>query len=277
MMSKSLVWHPLTPFGARIDIDLSAPVSEDEIEALRSLWDEHHLLFFANQRLSFADQVRVSGWFAPVLDETTSSFISVDPGVGSLGSGRLAFHSDLLCSSHPLPGLSLHAVDVTDKATSTVFVDAVAAAASLPEELGEDLLGLHVMQLWPLSFSERQRSNSAPESWPGTEHPLLLLHPRTGQVVLCLNENHSDRIVELDDAVGESLIQELFLHLYSGAHSYEHLWCNGDFVVWDNIALQHGRPVVPAGVSRTLQRVALGTHGYEELMPPQVMAAYQMS
>jgi taurine dioxygenase len=276
-MSGALVWYPLSPFGARVDLDLSDDISEVKVDELRSLWDKHHLLFFSNQRLSLADQDRASGWFGPLLDENKEAFISVDPLLGGAGLGRLAFHSDLACSSHPLVGLSLYAVDVTDNATPTVFVDVVAATASLPDELRQEIEGLHVMLLWPLSFSDRQRSSTAPDAWPGTEHLLLGRHPRTGQTILSLNENHTDRIVELDDSVGEPLIQQLFTHLYSGVYSYEHRWCNGDFIIWDNIALQHGRPDPPPGISRTLRRVELSRHTYAELMPQQVAAAYQMS
>ncbi len=214
-MSESFTWNPLTPFAARVDLDLTGDIPEFAIDELRSLWDEHHLLYFADQRLSSADQLRVSGWFGPLLDQSKEAFISVDPQLGGAGLGRLAFHSDLACSPHPLLGLSLYALDVTDNATSTVFVDVVAAAASLPDPLRQRLEGLHVMLLWPLSFS--------------------------------------------------------------GDYSYEHRWCNGDFIIWDNIALQHGRPDPPPGIRRTLRRVELSEHGYAELVPPQVAAAYQMT
>ena len=276
-MSESLAWKSLIPFGARVHLDLSGEISELQIDELRSLWDEHHLLYFPNQQLSTADQIRVSGWFGPVLDDHKEAFISVDPKLGGAGLGRLAYHSDLACSPYPLLGLSLYAVDVTENATSTVFVDVVAAAASLPDHLGGEIEGLHVLLLWPLSFSDRQRSSSAPDSWPGTEHPLLRPHPRTGQIILSLNENHTDRIVELDESDGEALIQQLFAHLYSGMYSYEHSWRNGDFIIWDNIALQHGRPDPPPGIQRTLRRVELSEHHYAELMPTQVMATYQMT
>ncbi len=276
-MSESLAWKPLIPFGARVDVDLSGEIPESQIDELRSLWDEHHLLHFADQQLTTAEQIRASGWFGPVLDDHKEAFISVDPKLGGAGLGRLAYHSDLACSPYPLLGLSLYAVDVTDNATSTVFVDVVAAAAALPPELREEIEGLHVLLLWPLSFSDRQRSSAAPDSWPGTEHPLLRPHPRTGQIVLSLNENHTDRIVERDDSEGEALIQQLFAHLYSGVHSYEHIWRNGDFIVWDNIALQHGRADPPPGIRRTLRRVELSEHHYAELMPEQVMATYQMT
>jgi taurine dioxygenase len=276
-MSEALAWKPLAPFGARVDLDLANVASELMIDELRSLWDEHHLLLFPDQHLSTVDQIRVSGWFGPVLDDHKEAFISVDPKLGGAGVGRLAYHSDLACSPYPLLGLSLYAVDVTENATSTIFVDVVEAAASLPDALRDEIKDLHVLLLWPLSFSDRQRSSSAPESWPGTEHPLLRPHPRTGQTVLGLNENHTDRIVELDDSAGEAIIQQLFAHLYSGLYSYEHSWRNGDFVIWDNIALQHGRPDPPQGIRRTLRRVELSEHDYAELMPSQVMAAYQMT
>jgi taurine dioxygenase len=276
-MSEALAWRPLTPFGAHVDLDLAEEISDLQVEQLRSLWDEHHLLYFADQRLSTADQIRVSDWFGPVLDDHKEAFISVDPKLGGAGLGRLAYHSDLACSPYPLIGLSLYGVDVTDNTTSTVFVDVVAAAASLPDQLREEIDGLHVLLLWPLSFSDRQRSSSAPDSWPGTEHPLLRRHPRTGQMILSLNENHTDRIVELDESTGEALIQKLFGHLYSGVYSYEHSWHNGDFIIWDNIALQHGRPDPPPGIHRTLRRVELSEHHYGELMPAQVMATYQMT
>jgi taurine dioxygenase len=276
-MSQALTWHPLAPFGARVDLDLSGEISEGTIEELRSLWDEHHLLYFPQQQLSTAEQIRASGWFGPVLDDHKEAFISPDPQLGGAGVGRLAYHSDLACSPYPLLGLSLYGLDVTDNASSTVFIDVVAAAAALPDQLRGEIEDLHVLLLWPLSFSDRQRSSAAPDSWPGTEHPLLRRHPRTGQVILSLNENHTDRIVDLDETAGEALIQQLFAHLYSGAYSYEHRWNNGDFIVWDNIALQHGRPDPPPGIHRTLRRVELSDHGYGELMPSQVMAAYQMT
>lgn len=276
-MSEALAWKPLGPFGARVDLDLAQEIPMPKVEELRSLWDEHHLLYFADQQLSTADQIRVSGWFGPVLDEHKEAFISVDPKLGGAGLGRLAYHSDLACSPHPLLGLSLYGLDVTDNASSTVFVDVVAAAASLPDQLREQVEGLHVLLLWPLSFSDRQRSSSAPDSWPGTEHLLLRPHPRTGQMILSLNENHTDRIVELNDSDGEALIQQLFAHLYSGVYAHEHSWRQGDFIIWDNIALQHGRPDPLPGIRRTLRRVELSEHGYAELMPSQVMAAYQMA
>lgn len=274
-MDARLNWSPLRPFGARIELDCMAPIGDRHIELLRSLYDAHHLLLFPNQKLSSEQQVRVSSWFGPIaLDKGATHYSTTDPALAEMGAAEITFHSDLSCATEPLLGISLHAIDVAEEASPTLFIDAMAAAADLPDSLRNRLEGLHVMNLWPLKLAERQRRESSPEDWPGAVHPLLKQHPRTGAAILYLNASHTDRIIELSADESENLIQELFGHLYSGAHCYVHRWMNGDLIVWDNLALQHRRPESPRGVPRTLQRVEIGSNSYAQQMPPEVLEAY---
>ncbi|MCP6390973.1 TauD/TfdA family dioxygenase, partial [Klebsiella pneumoniae] len=77
--------------------------------------------------------------------------------------------------------------------------------------------GLTALHLWPTmaSSSERPRGKwDIPEGWPGAEHPVLLVHPRTGEEILYLNASQTERIVELAPEQGEALILELFAILY---------------------------------------------------------------
>lgn len=272
-MSDIVDWSPLQPFGAKVDLDLGEEVSEGQIARLRDLFDTHHILVFSDQKLSPEDQSRVSSWFGPLVREN-ATYLTANSDMGDVGGGELAFHSDLSCTPQPLIGLSLYAVAVDDRASGTLFVDAMAPARNLPEELRAKLAGLHIMNLWPIHLAERQRRENAPEGWPGTEHPVLKPHPRTGEPILYLNASHSDRIVELDADESESIVQDLFARLYDPANRYQHHWRNGDFVIWDNLALQHARPEVVPGVTRTLQRVEMGSASYMELMPPELLEAY---
>lgn len=268
-------WSQLSPFGAEVRVDLSGELSGAQIDCLRVLFDTHHLLIFKDQSLSGDDQVRVSGWFGPTSSEKPPTYYATnDPSLGAMGDDEITFHSDLSCSPEPLLGISLHAIDVVEGASPTIFIDAIAVADSLPESLRARLEGLHVMNLWPLALAIRQRSETSPEGWPGTVHPLLKPHPRTGEAILYVNASHSDRIVEIPGHDSESLLQVLFRYLYEKAPRYEHRWTNGDFVVWDNLALQHMRPASPPGVARTLQRVEIGSSSYMEHMPQEVMKAY---
>ena len=55
--------------------------------------------------------------------------------------------------------------------------------------------------------------------------------------------------------------------LYDQSNCYEHNWAVGDVVLWDNVALHHGRPGFPATAARTLQRVTIGAYTPSELIP----------
>jgi taurine dioxygenase len=268
-------WQALSPFGAQVDLDLTGDVSPAMVAALVDLFDRRHMLVFSNQDLSSDDQARMATWFGPV-EERAASYISTEPEIGGLGHGRLSLHSDQTASPEPFMAISLYAADVVPGTTSTVFVDAVRAAASLPATLRERIKGLDSLHVLPTSVAERQRIVSVPSDRPSAVHPVLMPHPRTGAPILFVN-TRTDRIVGLPPDEGEALLQALFDHLYDNANMHEHPWSNGDLVMWDNLALQHGRPPVPAGITRTLRKVVVGTQKYVDMVPRQLTAGYHES
>ena len=269
-------WTAIGRFGARVEMDLSCGPGEACRSALRELLAEHRLLLFEGQQLSYDQQVDVSAWFGKAHREQTASILSPDPQLGGLGRKELSFHSDMSCCE-PLDAISLYALDVSEGQASTRYVDAVGAARRLPARLRERLAGLTALHLWPTlaSSSERPRGKWAiPDGWPGAEHPVLMRHPRTGADILYLNASQTERIVGLPAGEGEALILELFGYLYDPVYIYEHIWKDGDLVVWDNLALQHGRRSILEGVRRKLQRVSVGNDPYGRNMPEEFRAAY---
>lgn len=274
-MSKKIKWSSMEPFGAKVELDLSKDINNATIDELCSLFDEHHLLYFPEQQLSAEAQSRVCGWFGPLTGKSPSEFDNTSDIDGLLGAAELAFHSDLSCAPEPLLGLSLFGLEIEEGAAPTWFADAMGPVNDLEGNLRIKLEALHVMNLWPTKLDERQRSASAPVDWPGTAHPVLKAHPRTGKPVIYVNASHSDRIVELPDDVGEVFINLLFTKLYQPSNIYEHSWKTGDFIIWDNIALQHSRPASQHKRVRRLRRVELGSAGYVEQMPPQLLARYR--
>jgi taurine dioxygenase len=264
-----MMWRPITPFGAQIDLDLAATPTTGTVDTLRDLFDRRHLLAFDHQHLPGDEQKRVASWFGPVDQDAPVSFLD------GLGTGPLSFHSDQTSSPHPYTGLSLHAVDVTVGMTATVFIDAVMAASTLPPSLRERVADRQALHVLPVSIAERVRAPDAMER-PNAVHPILLDHPRTGETILFVN-TRTDRIMDLDPEESEALLQELFDHLYSGAHTYAHTWSNGDFLVWDNLALQHGRAATPPGTRRKLQRVAIGDNPEFSRVPAELIARYMQS
>jgi len=258
----------LFPFGVEIDFDMREPLDGTAQAELRRLRLKHHLLLFKGQHLSLADQERVMKYLGPILtdEDDRMDFISNDDTQGILGSGKIGFHSDLAFTPHPFPTISLHAVDVVDDATSTTFASGALAYKALPEALKARLRGLQALHCLALDSETRTHDLDVPPEFPRTIHPLVKPHPESGEDILYAIFQQTDRILGLPAETSEALLSALFVYLYASDNTYEHRWHNGDFLIWDNVALQHAR-LETATTPRTLQRVTGGELGLRKMYP----------
>lgn len=252
-------------FGVEIDRDLRSPLTPEEEDHLRRLYEEHYLLVFRGQAdvtMEVHEQLmRPLGKLLPG-DFHVVSNVRAD---GQLGASALAFHSDNSYAPEPVQGISLYAVDLVDGASSTRFANNVTALAALPAELRRlvaDLCTAHVMVSY-LS-GERDLENNLTPDRPRTIHPMVLEHPKTGVELLFVTELASAWVEGLGAEEGEELLQALFGYLYNPSNVYEHRWHRGDLLIWDNIALQHARGDLSQVGDRTLQRMSIGTKDFFE-------------
>jgi taurine dioxygenase len=253
-------------------LDPARPPAGGELDALRRAFDARHLLLLRAPGLGDLEHVRLVGCFGPVYDEYGDGrgwhFVSNVRRDAIIGHGPLLFHSDLAFTPEPTLGLSLYAVDVPSDGAPTRFANAVRALESLPADVRARLEGLHAFHLFDLTTQAggaRYREATLPPSEPRARHPVVMRHPRSGRPILYVSEMQTDRIAELSADEGEALLQQLFAALYAPDNVYEHRWRAGDLLIWDNLALQHGRkaPDLP----RTLRRVTLARRGLAELVP----------
>jgi len=254
--------------------DLSRPFSRAEEDELRSLMAAYRLLLFRGQSVPVADHLRLGRVFGPVLDDErkgTGYVSNVRPG-GFVPEGELWFHSDLAFTSEPCLGLSLYALDVP-AGCPTVFANGARAATLLPGDLRAAVSGKSALHLYDLAgqrgavrYREAMLGPEGPLA-PRHAHPVLMPHPVTGEEVLYVSMMQTDRILGVDAETSEDLISRLFAVLYDEANTYRHEWSVGDIAVWDNVALQHARPVPPPRVPRTLHRLAIAEHSIFELVP----------
>jgi taurine dioxygenase len=257
-------WTQIAPFGVEVDMDLRKPLIEAEREELAWLRGEHHLLVFRGQSLTLEQQMDVVSCFGPVLRSRDDGFgyVSNVRADGILGDTELEFHSDQDYS--PLGAyyvLSLHAIDVEDERTSTVFCSAVRALESLPPETVRRLYALEALDVQLRDLTGRNRLRDSTDDLLRCVHPLIRHLPVTGRPALYASKSGTDRILGMSEEESEALLATLFDHLYRASNLYEHRWRTGDLVVWDNRALQHRRAPIPAGMRRTLQRAACAEPG----------------
>jgi taurine dioxygenase len=274
------------PFGVEVDLDLSKELSGDVGEELKRLLWHEHVLVFRNQDFTFDQQVAVMSLFGPVKrtpgELNKRDYVTKDAKLGAgLGEAGLAFHSDLSNSPLPMIAISLFAMDVEPGTTSTQFVDGTRVYRELPRELQERAEGRDSHHVFPTHSGgygqDKGRIRSAAPGGPpvdlrlpNTYHPLVMTHPHSGQPILYISEMATDRVTGMSDEESEAFLDELFALTYRPEQIYEHWWNDGDFVVWDNLAVQHGRPDQSATPRRTLRRVVCAEKDMYEQNPQMV-------
>ena len=68
-------------------------------------------------------------------------------------------------------------------------------------------------------------------------------------------------------AESDALLERVFAHLHGDpATVYDHHWEVGDLLVWDNLALVHGRPAAPTTIRRSLRRFTMTASTIAELL-----------
>jgi alpha-ketoglutarate-dependent taurine dioxygenase len=260
----------LTPaFGAEVSgLEPHVPLDDETCRSLRELFDTRGLLVFRDIKLDHLQQLWICKMLIrqehlpdqPGTAQVEDRFYISNKREGSAAPfGRLQFHSDTMWADEPFEVLSLYGAIVEEPVVPTLFVSATHAWATLPPATRQRVEGRSALH----TAGEVRRGDltdvlvSTVERPPTTVKPVALTHPRTGATVLYVCEQMTQEIVGLPADESERLLDELFEHMYDPAAQWEHHWREGDFVVWDNVAMQHARPNVDSdGPARTLRKAA---------------------
>jgi len=286
-MATCIQYQPIAAFGGAdvSGVNLRKAYGEDVRAELLRLFDAHHILLFRNQELQPEDQIRALGIFGNVIDENADgirhTYVSNVRPDGLLGTRGLPYHSDFSFLKHPAQVLSLYGADVVGEPEPTTYINAVRAAAHLPADLRRRLEGMTAMHVHDYSVDGgknpdhgRVRLLELPAMPPYATHPrasypLIVKLPRTGTPLLRVTQFHTSHIEGLSSTESEAIIQDLFGRLYSEDNMYAHRWKQGDLVVWNNIAIQHGRKPfqgLARAARRTLCRVAVMDQTVPQIM-----------
>lgn len=259
----------LTPeFGVEIiGFDPKAPLDDETRQQLQQLFDTRSLLLFRNIDLTHTEQlslsrmlIRKEGAHEPGETPPEDKFyVSNRRRDSAAPFGRLQFHSDTMWCDQPFEVLSLYGSEVEQPSAPTTFISGVHAWKTLPDALRQKLDGLEVLHtagvvrrgdLSEVLVTEVERP-------PTTATRIGHTHPRTGATILYACEQMTKEVIGLPAKESEDILESVFEHLYQPAAQWDHEWQEKDFVVWDNIALQHSRKNVSVeGPARTLRKVA---------------------
>lgn len=257
-----LQWKELSPLGVEVFADLSQPLSLGWDSQLRRLLNKYGLLLARGQALSMARQQELCAILGPILLREGESGYMTNEGGGPSAS-ELTWHSDAAYTKHPFDALSLHALDVVDNASSTLFVSAQRAYDELPASL-RGILVRHEQEMIAPHYSrlaERTCDRRNPEAQKQGVMPSIYQNPHNGHNCIWVSELQTTRLLGMEWEESRGVLHEIFDRLYAPENIFAHYWCKGDIIIWDNIALQHMRGSLDGVGKRLLQRVIVGSHG----------------
>jgi alpha-ketoglutarate-dependent taurine dioxygenase len=241
--------------GAEIrGVKLSADLDPHTVEAIRSIWLKYKVVFFRNQQhLDEASQEALTGIFggAPVAHPTvpvisgSRYILELDSKYGGRAN---SWHTDVtFVDAYPRASI-LRSLVIPASGGDTVWANTAAAYQDLDPTL-RDLAD----KLWALHSNEYDYAARRPEVSPEaeqryrevftstvyeTEHPLVRVHPETGERTLVLG-HFVKRILGLSSHDSAHLFQVFQEHITRLENTVRWRWAVGDVAVWDNRATQH--------------------------------------
>ena len=280
--------------GAEIrGVDLALPVSDAVGQALREAWYEHLVLLFRGQDMSDDAIMRTANIFGGSQTTSAHSYFDREPSTynphrvegypeilavtnldangkptldnGGLGSHEVVWHSDNSYNEVPPAGSLLYAIEIPiGGGGNTSFNNQYLAYETLPAELKEAIEGRHQIHdssrnsagvLRP-GLTEPERR----EEIEGPSHPLVRIHPNTERRALYLGRRRtwpSSYVVGLSNDESEALLDALWAHATRPELAWEHVWREGDAVLWDNRCAMHYRTPIDPSRRRVMHRIQI--------------------
>ena len=257
--------------GARISgIDLRGAVDDSDMEVIRRVWIENFVIVIADQNLSGQEQIAFTEWFGPrqevrtvkIVEDGPQNFMyvankTVDGIKGVLPEGEMQFHTDQCYYENPSRATILFAIEIPSVGGNTIFSNAYKAYESLSEKTKKRLRSLKALNVYDYDANATIKLNDSSAEAPRFVHPVVIRHPETRREVLYVNRLMTDHVVGLRPEESNSLLQELFEAIEDPANCYEHVWTQGDLVMWDNLCTLHARTWFDPLKSRVLRRTSV--------------------
>jgi taurine dioxygenase len=237
--------------GLRVDAGLDPAV----VGELRRALLAHRVVFLRDQthvdsalQLAFAESLGTPTKPHPTVTGDGRAVLPVDSEEGRANS----WHTDVTFVDR-IPAISiLRAVTLPPYGGSTVWANTVRAYATLPAplaSLADHLRAVHSNRydyagnrgeprLEGIDVKERAYRQEFERLEFETEHPVVRIHPETGEPSLVLG-HFVRRFVDLSPTDSADLLALFQRHVTALENTVRWNWRPGDIAIWDNRATQH--------------------------------------
>ena len=241
--------------GAEVDgVEVGPDLPGSAVSAIRDALLEHKVLFFRGQH-HLDDEGQVG--FARLFGELEPDPRQRGTGPGGqmieldshFGGKAQAWHTDATYTCRPPAITMLRTVMLPPYGGDTTWANTAAAYQNLDPELRELADGLRVLHSTGQAERRRRAAREARRAATGespapepkrpaftTEHPVVRVHPETGERALLLGA-FAMRILDTGDS--DRLIDQFQRLVTKLENTVRWRWALGELAMWDNRATQH--------------------------------------
>lgn len=184
--------------------------------------------------------------------------------IGVSDPGRI-WHSDSSFLNYPPSYTLLYSLEVPVRGGETLFINMHSAYERLTSSLKSIVDSSQGVFSYRPSYEAKRSKN--PERRPLTaleeaslqdvEHPLVWIHPNTGEAALYINETHTVGIIGQSYSEFQKSLEALLDISYAVGPDYVHHWKPGDLIIWDNRSVIHRGTVHDPTENRYIQRISI--------------------
>ena len=261
--------------GAEIlGVDLAAPLDPRVVSAIRATLLRWKVVFFRDQHITRARHVEFGAYFGDVTPAhpTLPAAFPEQPeillldnrqyGTGVASNIESRWHTDVTFVPNPPMASILRGVVVPPYGGDTQFINLAVAYSRLSEPIRDLIDGLHAVHQNALPLIRGEMDNTVAKQFQSKDirsvHPVVRVHPETGEKVLFVNPNFTSHVVELTRQEGRHLLAMLYEHMTNPEFTVRFRWQPDSIAFWDNRATAHIVPTdVPPEFQRSMERITL--------------------
>jgi taurine dioxygenase len=273
--------EPLTcHIGAElIGVDLADAVHDDGLFAeIKAALLKHKVLFLREQGMSRAEHVAFAERFGKLEAHPVAGSHPEFPGLVQIYKSpdspidryENAWHSDATWREAPPMGAVLRCVECPEVGGDTMWANMAVAYEMLPEHVKQQIAGLRARHSIEASFGavmtvEKRLALKA--QYPDAEHPVVRIHPETGEQILFVNaftthftNFHTPANVRFGQDANPGaamLLSYLISQAYIPEHQVRWRWKRNSVAIWDNRSTQHYAVMDYPRCHRKMERAAI--------------------
>ncbi|BAO91590.1 TauD/TfdA dioxygenase family protein [Caballeronia cordobensis] len=248
--------------GAELkNVRLADAVHDDGLfDAIRTALLRHRVLFLRDQEITRAEHVAFARRFGELEDHPVAGSDPEHPGLVRIYKSpdqpndryENAWHADATWRDAPPFGCVLRCVECPPVGGDTMWANMVLAYENLPAHVKEQIADLRARHSIEASFGAAmpiEKRLALKAQFPDAEHPVVRIHPDTGEKVLFVNaftthftNYHTPARVrfgqDANPGAGQ-LLAYLLSQVAIPEYQVRWRWSKNSIAIWDNRSTQH--------------------------------------